>query len=1070
VVSSLTGVPAQASSQQLVPVSWTVTNQATSGAANGSLVPCCAQTDHGSSQFNNIWFDRFFLSTDAALSTGDVFIGEFPRPDNFTLVAGASYTANATIHIPSVAAGNYFLILVTDGFGNRVPESDDTNNTMAVPITVGQADLVVSALTGVPGQATAQQLLPVTWTVTNQATTGAASGSLIPCCTQTDHGSSQFNNIWFDRFFLSTDATLSAGDVFIGEFPRPDNFTLAAGASYTANATIQLPAVAAGNYYVLLVTDGFGNRVPESDEANNTIAVPTSVFASVATQPLAFLPVAAGTAKSMKSPTFSPDGALLAAVEGSRVALWSTETWTLRGTVDVHTATVNSVGFSPLGDQIVTAALDGSLRRSDTATRQGINVLTQTVSGNNPAAFSPDGARLASGSGNNVVVWDAITNTQIRQLVGHTGNVSSVSLSPDGSRAATAGADGRVIIWNVTAGTAIATISSGAVNTVVFSPNGTEVMAGLDNGWIRFYRATDGADIGGIYQGKAVVAASYSPQGTHVASCDGDWTWSYSRCNLFERGGLLRATFNVPNDERGHERWTGVAFSTDSTTLATSFKNDVASDPNVGGIYLWPTGLPATAITAAVHVAMATPNSFTVHPHGRYQFEFNLAANHPGVVIHLSGIASSDATYAGTGADQTAVELFGARGTTPSSAAHDDSVALTSTKLAGDILVERAVSGTYSVLVRAPMLTGGSIAATIRADYDDFHLSRAETHAAGNAGEVTIRIRGTGLDRTNVTARLVSPTNAALDAVRIVDRGDTRLFATFDLKAAAPGAYDVEVERSDASILTLADAVEVTAGTGPALRYAIEGPPAVRRGRTYTFAVNWENTGDSDAVAPFVAVTAPDTNANAFFSDGGTFKMNSRMWLGASDGWPGHIIPARTRGRAVFQASFTTAYALHIKIISADETPFNWAAIMAQAAPPDPVAWNAAALKIGTSRAQVFDTLRRVAAFSSNSTDYNVLLRTALWLAEMGAFDQGGFLPRTAAPALVADPSSLIKNLAPKTATKRRTKSCRRLVDAARAEGATARLAGVTLGSDGIRTSRAIVTKLAKTFCQEVAP
>ena len=52
-----------------------------------------------------------------------------------------------------MAAGSYYLILVTDGYGNRVPESDDTNNTIAVPVTVGQADLVVSSLTGVPAQA-----------------------------------------------------------------------------------------------------------------------------------------------------------------------------------------------------------------------------------------------------------------------------------------------------------------------------------------------------------------------------------------------------------------------------------------------------------------------------------------------------------------------------------------------------------------------------------------------------------------------------------------------------------------------------------------------------------------------------------------------------------------------------------------------------------------------------------------------------------------------------------------------------------------------------------------------------
>src|SRR5206468_2297585 len=116
------------------------------------------------------------------------------------------------------ASGYYYLLLTTDGYGNRVPESDETNNTIAIPLTVGQADLAVTALTGVPAQASAQQLVPVSWTVTNQAASGAASGSFIACCAQTDHGSYQYNNIWFDRFFLSADAVLSTDDTFIAEY------------------------------------------------------------------------------------------------------------------------------------------------------------------------------------------------------------------------------------------------------------------------------------------------------------------------------------------------------------------------------------------------------------------------------------------------------------------------------------------------------------------------------------------------------------------------------------------------------------------------------------------------------------------------------------------------------------------------------------------------------------------------------------------------------------------------------------------------------------------------------------
>ena len=999
-----------------VALSWTVANPG-AGRAHGKWYD-------GYWEKYYAWEDKLYLSSDAVHSAADPYIGALRRI-NTPLVAGGSYTASLTAQLPAVAAGAYHVIAIADG-NAAIRETDDTNNAgaSAATISVENTDLAAGDLAvNTGGTVGIGQILPVSWTVTNPST-ATARGSL------GDGG-----NAWDDRVYLSADATYDAADVQLGSVRR--STTLAAGASYTAGGTFVIPTVPTGSYYVILRADATA-RVAESTEANNVVATAATVAirAPVATEPAAFLPVAAGTAKTMRSPTFSPDGALLAAAEGNRVALWSTDTGALRGTVDVHTGAVNSVGFAPLGDQVVTASLDGTVKRSDTATRTSVGSWTQTVSGSNPAAFSPDGARVITGTGNNATVRSAVTGDVVAVLTGHTGNVSSVSLSPDGARAATGAADGRVIVWDVATATRLATIASGSVAAVEFSPDGTEVMAGLGSGWLRFYRAADGVEIASIYQGRTIVDAAYSPRGTHVASCDNEWTWHYGRCYLFERTGLLVATFNVPNNERGHERWTGIAFSADSTTLATSFKNDFSSDPNVGGIYLWPSGLPATAITASVAVAMTTPHSFTVHPHGRYQFDFDLAADHAGVVIHVSGVPTADVTYANSGGTAVAVELFGARGRTPSPSVHDDTVALASNAVAGDILVERGAGGAYSVLVRAPTLTGGAIAATIRADYDDFHLARAETNAAGNAGEVTIRIRGTGISRTEATARLISPSAVVLDAVRVVDHGDTRLFATFDLQEAVPGAYDVEVERLDGSLLTLADAVTVTPGAGPALQYTVEGPPAIRRGRAYTFAVTWENTGDSDAVSPFVAVTAPDLNA--FFSPGGTYKMNSRMWLAGVDGWPGHVIPAGTRGRAVFQASFVGTYRIDLKIVDVDATPFDWAAIEARAAPSDPVAWNEAALKIGSTQDEVFGKLRRIGAFAWSGSDFNELLRTALWLAMNGALDEDFFLPRLPTSSTAPPP--------PET--------CGRLRDAAVADDEIAPVAG----------------ELADTFCQEVAP
>ena len=54
-------------------------------------------------------------------------------------------------------------------------------------------------------------------------------------------------------------------------------------------------------------------------------------------------------------------------------------------------------------------------------------------------AFSPDGQRLASASGDGTVkVWDAGTGQETLTLKGHTELVASVAFSPDGRRLASA--------------------------------------------------------------------------------------------------------------------------------------------------------------------------------------------------------------------------------------------------------------------------------------------------------------------------------------------------------------------------------------------------------------------------------------------------------------------------------------------------------------------------------------------------------------------------------------------------------------------------------------------------------
>ena len=160
-----------------------------------------------------------------------------------------------------------------------------------------------------------------------------------------------------------------------------------------------------------------------------------------------------GHASRVNAVAFSPDGGLIASAGADRsIKIWDPQTGEMRSELLDASATVNAVAFGP-GQAIASAGDNGKVLIWDLATRQSRELADHGARVNcvayNPAA--PAVVATASDDGT-ARVWEVASRTELQQLRGHTGPITSVAYSPDGNAIATAGADRQVRIWDAGTG------------------------------------------------------------------------------------------------------------------------------------------------------------------------------------------------------------------------------------------------------------------------------------------------------------------------------------------------------------------------------------------------------------------------------------------------------------------------------------------------------------------------------------------------------------------------------------------------------------------------------------------
>jgi len=290
-----------------------------------------------------------------------------------------------------------------------------------------------------------------------------------------------------------------------------------------------------------------------------------------------------------------------------------------RQTLQGHTATVQSVAFSPDGKRMVTGSGDRLAKVWDSATGQELLTLQGHAGQVMSVAFSPNGQRIITSGGpwgvgknpGEVKVWDAASGELLLNIKGHDYCVWSMAISSDGNRIVTGGGDwaygpGEVKVWDAETGQELVTLQKDVANVrgVAFSPNGQRIVTGSIDSSVKVWDAATGQLLSTLQeQGSPVSCVAFSPDGKQIVAGIGAWGLGTGEVKIWDA-----ATGKSVIALKGHQGAVlHVAFSPDGQRIATGSWDQT--------VKLWDTQTGEEVVTLKGHAGHVRGVAFS--PDGR---------------------------------------------------------------------------------------------------------------------------------------------------------------------------------------------------------------------------------------------------------------------------------------------------------------------------------------------------------------------------------------------------------------------------------------------------------------------
>ncbi|KAI1235976.1 Guanine nucleotide-binding protein subunit beta-4, partial [Lamprotornis superbus] len=255
-----------------------------------------------------------------------------------------------------------------------------------------------------------------------------------------------------------------------------------------------MPRCDCGTKGVRVVLDGDEGRDARKACSDTTLAQITTSLDSVGRIQMRTRRTLRGHLAKIYAMHWGSDSRLLvSASQDGKLIIWDSYTTNKMHAIPLRSSWVMTCAYAPSGNYVACGGLDNICSIYNLKTREGNVRVSRELPGHTGylscCRFLDDNQIVTSSGDTTCALWDIETGQQTTTFTGHTGDVMSLSLSPDMRTFVSGACDASSKLWDIRDGMCRQSFTGHVsdINAVCFFPNGHAFATGSDDATCRLF-------------------------------------------------------------------------------------------------------------------------------------------------------------------------------------------------------------------------------------------------------------------------------------------------------------------------------------------------------------------------------------------------------------------------------------------------------------------------------------------------------------------------------------------------------------------------------------------------------